>query len=211
MSQHPLQRQKQDKYFPLFLLSRFASSNVSARFSIVSLYLSLKHQKLVSGSFWLDDPGCQSEMVSYQVKSDLLEFGDSVVLSPRRIDPRADKAGRPFWFFTVGVDSLAMRYELNRCTDAVTIRPSGRVFAENYILVIFKGSSDPSHFLFEINVGKRRIRHRTTVNSNEIIFNRYGNSAFNFRVVICRIRPFPTLTWKNEMAWVWSPKSLDYH
>ena len=71
-----------------------------------------------------------TEMVSYQVKSDLLEFGDSVVLSPRRIDPRADKAGRPFWFLTVGVDSLAMRYELNRCTDAVTIRPSGRVFAE---------------------------------------------------------------------------------
>ena len=69
-------------------------------------------------------------MVSYQVKSDLLEFGDSVALSPRRIDPRADKASRPFGFLTVGVDSLAMRYELNRCTDAVTIRPSGRVFAE---------------------------------------------------------------------------------
>ena len=27
-----------------------------------------------------------------------------------------------------------------------------------------KGSSDPSHFIFEINVGKSRIRHRTTLN-----------------------------------------------
>ena len=29
-----------------------------------------------------------------------------------------------------------------------------------------KGSSDPSHFIFEIYVGKRRIRHRTTLNLN---------------------------------------------
>ena len=27
----------------------------------------------------------------------------------------------------------------------------------------FKSSSDPSHFIFEINVGKSRIRHRTTL------------------------------------------------
>jgi len=27
----------------------------------------------------------------------------------------------------------------------------------------FKGSSDPSHFIFEINVGKSRIRHITTL------------------------------------------------
>ena len=26
----------------------------------------------------------------------------------------------------------------------------------------FKGSSDPSHLIFEIDVGKRRIRHTTT-------------------------------------------------
>ena len=71
-----------------------------------------------------------NQRTSYQVKSDLLEFGDSVVLSPRRIDPRADRGGRPLWFFAVGVVSLAIRYELNRCTDAVTTRPSCRVFAE---------------------------------------------------------------------------------
>ena len=32
---------------------------------------------------------------------------------------------------------------------------------------IFKGSSDSSHFIFEINVGKKRTRHRTTLNSND--------------------------------------------
>ena len=50
-----------------------------------------------------------NQRIPYQVKSDRLEFGDSVVLSPRRIDPRADKAGRPFWFFTIGIASLARR------------------------------------------------------------------------------------------------------
>ena len=29
---------------------------------------------------------------------------------------------------------------------------------------IFKGSPDQSHFIFEINVGNRRIRHITTLN-----------------------------------------------
>ena len=29
-----------------------------------------------------------------------------------------------------------------------------------------KGSQDPSHFIFEINVGKGRIRHKTTLNLN---------------------------------------------
>ena len=29
---------------------------------------------------------------------------------------------------------------------------------------IIKGSLDPSHFIFDINVGKSRIRHRTTLN-----------------------------------------------
>ena len=32
-----------------------------------------------------------------------------------------------------------------------------------------KGSSDQSHFIFKINVGKRRIRYRTTLNLNDLI------------------------------------------
>ena len=39
--------------------------------------------------------------------------------------------------------------------------------------VSFKGSSYPSHFMFEINVGKSRIRQRKTLNYNEIIINRF--------------------------------------
>ena len=31
---------------------------------------------------------------------------------------------------------------------------------------IFKGSPDQSHFIFELNVGQRRIRHTTTLNLN---------------------------------------------
>ena len=34
-----------------------------------------------------------------------------------------------------------------------------------------KCSSDQSHFIFEINVGKSRIRHRTTPNLNHTIYN----------------------------------------
>ena len=34
-----------------------------------------------------------------------------------------------------------------------------------------KGSSDPNHFIFEINAGKSRIRHGTTLNLSGIIFN----------------------------------------
>ena len=36
-----------------------------------------------------------------------------------------------------------------------------------------KGSPGPSHYIFEINVGKSRIRHRTTLNFNDGIFNRF--------------------------------------
>ena len=39
-----------------------------------------------------------------------------------------------------------------------------RVRNPTLFLEIFKGSSYPSHFIFEINVGKSRIRHRTTLN-----------------------------------------------
>ena len=37
----------------------------------------------------------------------------------------------------------------------------------------FKGSTDPSHFMFEINVGKSLIRHITTLNLNDVISNRF--------------------------------------
>ena len=42
-----------------------------------------------------------------------------------------------------------------------------------YFQRFFKGTLDPSHFIFEINVGKRRIRNRKTLNLNDLIFNRF--------------------------------------
>ena len=35
-----------------------------------------------------------------------------------------------------------------------------------------KGSSDPSHFIFEINIGKSRIRHTTTLKLNDKVLGR---------------------------------------
>ena len=37
----------------------------------------------------------------------------------------------------------------------------------------FKSSSDPSHFIFELNVGKSRIRHEPNPNMNDVILNRF--------------------------------------
>ena len=73
--------------------------------------------------------------------------------------------------------------------------------------MILKGSSDPIHSLFEINVGKSRIRHITTLNLNfQLILSQSRNFSFNFRVVVCRIRPFPTLI--SKIKWLWSELPL---
>ena len=64
-----------------------------------------------------------------------------------------------------------------------------------------KGSSDPSHSIFEINVGKSRIRHTATLKKNNEFLDRLKSwvsrsievISFKFRTVICRIRLFPTL------------------
>ena len=78
-----------------------------------------------------------------------------------------------------------------------------------------KGSSDPSLFIFEINVGKRRIRHslchivygsmshRTTPNLNEVNFQNYFKKML-FQIQ-SRSTSDPTLSdidFKNEMTWV---------
>ena len=62
---------------------------------------------------------------------------------------------------------------------------------------------DPSHFIFEINVGKSRIRHIMTLYLIlQSILIRSWNSSVNFRVVVRRIRLFPTLIAK--IKWVWT-------
>ena len=53
-----------------------------------------------------------------------------------------------------------------------------------------KGSPDSGHFFFEINVGKSRIRHKTTLNLNEV--HRFMSDL-----------TFSDNDIKNEMGLVW--------
>ena len=66
-----------------------------------------------------------------------------------------------------------------------------------------KDSPDQSHFIFGINVGKRRNRHITTLKLNlQSIFIRSRNSSLNFNCM-----SYPSLSdidFKNKMAWVWT-------
>ena len=76
--------------------------------------------------------------------------------------------------------------------------------------MIFKGSTDPSRFIFEISVGKGRIRHITTLNLNlQSTLSRSGNLSFNFRFVVCRIRLFPTLI--SKIKWLESELPLIFY
>ena len=54
-----------------------------------------------------------------------------------------------------------------------TLENSSRFFFGLLAFRLIKGSSDPNHFIFEINVGKRWIRHKTTLNLNDVNFNRF--------------------------------------
>ena len=45
--------------------------------------------------------------------------------------------------------------------------------AEKSVGYHLKSSSDQSHFLLKINVGKSRFRYRTTLNLNDVICNRF--------------------------------------
>ena len=59
----------------------------------------------------------------------------------------------------------------------------------------------PKPFFFEINVGKSRIRHTMTLKLNVEFLDRLKiDCRFNFRVVPCRIRLFPTLI--SKLKWV---------
>ena len=72
-----------------------------------------------------------------------------------------------------------------------------------------KSSWDPNHFIFEINGGKSRIRHRTALNLNGIIFNWFWvNLEIQFQ---SRSMADPTLSdidFKNKLAWVWTTLKL---
>ena len=44
-----------------------------------------------------------------------------------------------------------------------------------------KGSSDPSNCIFEINVGKSRIRHKTTLKLNDKFLDVLNGSVIQFK------------------------------
>ena len=61
----------------------------------------------------------------------------------------------------------------------------------------FKGSPDHTHFMFEINVGKSRIRHRTTLKMNGDVIQIQSRSMSD--------STFSDLDLKN-----WHDSDLDY-
>ena len=56
-----------------------------------------------------------------------------------------------------------MQFETKIPTRDVSRIPT---ILNHHIAQSFKGGLDQSHFIFEINVGKRRIRHTTTLKLN---------------------------------------------
>ena len=68
--------------------------------------------------------------------------------------------------------------------------------------------SDPSHFIFEINVGKKRFRDTTTLNlSSTIDFKLIWNFDIQFQRCSMSDPPLPDIDIKNKMVWFWSSES----
>ena len=66
-----------------------------------------------------------------------------------------------------------------------------------------EGSPDRSHFIFEIYVGKRRIRHRTTLKMNFWI----DSKSFEDDLIYIQSRSmsdpsFSDIDFKNKVTWV---------
>ena len=72
--------------------------------------------------------------------------------------------GRGWCSLICNCDGLRILIKMLDATVEFVVTLSGN-FLRN-----FKGSPDPSHFIFEIDVGKKRIRHRTTLNLD---YNRF--------------------------------------
>ena len=70
---------------------------------------------------------------------------------------------------------------------------------------LVKGSLDPSHFIFEINVGKSRIRHTTTLQLNDEVLDRLKIDEDDVIEIQSRSMSDPTFSdidFKNRMDWV---------
>ena len=65
-----------------------------------------------------------------------------------------------------------------------------------------KGSSDPNHYIFEINVGKRRIRHTTTLMDSKSIVN--GPLKNQIQIRYMSDPPVSDIDFKNIMVLIWT-------
>ena len=68
-----------------------------------------------------------------------------------------------------------------------------------------KGSSDKNHLIFEINVGKRRTRHRTTLKLNAEFLDRLKtieDDAIRIKSRFMSDSSLSDIDSKNEMTWV---------
>ena len=64
-----------------------------------------------------------------------------------------------------------------------------------------KGSSDPTHFIFEINVGKSLIRYRTTLKLNDEFLDRLQDGVIQIQSRCMSDPSLSDIDFKNKMAW----------
>ena len=74
------------------------------------------------------------------------------------------------------------------------------------IIIYLKGSLEESHFIFEINVGKGRIRHRTILKSNDEFLDRL---KIDWKMIQIQSRSmsdptFSDIDFKIKMASMWT-------
>ena len=92
-----------------------------------------------------------------------------------------------------------------------TKRPETRLLIDFLIDLKFKGTTDPIHFIFEIIVGKSRIRHRTTLDFLMINDISISSKSIEYAVIEIQSRSMsdPTLSDIDlKMAQVWTTLKL---
>ena len=68
-----------------------------------------------------------------------------------------------------------------------------------------KGSSEKNHFIFEINVGKGRIRHKTTLKLNfKIDSKSIEDDVIQIQSRSMSDPTFSDIEFKIKMAWIWT-------
>ena len=71
---------------------------------------------------------------------------------------------------------------------------------------LIKGSPDPNHFIFEINIGMRRIRHTKTLKLNDEFLDRQKSIEDGVIQIQSRSMSDPLLSdidFKNIMPWIY--------